>query len=80
MFFAVFVILVTSGQRGKDALFSNLALTKPMLLARVSAISTLMTGIVGIVKNRERSVLVFPATVIGFYLLILSLGEILVPH
>ena len=80
LFFAVFGILVASGQRGGDTFFSNLALTIPMLLAGVSGISALVTGIIGIVKSRERSVLVFLATAIGLFVLIFSLGEILFPH
>ena len=58
----------------------NLALAIPMLLAAVSGVSALVTGIIGIVKSRERSVLVFLATVIGLFVLIFSLGEILFPH
>jgi cytochrome bd-type quinol oxidase subunit 2 len=80
LFFAVFLILVASGQRGGDTFFSNLALTIPMLLAGVSGVSALATGIIGIVKSRERSVLVFLATAIGLFILIFSLGEILFPH
>jgi len=51
-----------------------------MLLAGVSGVSALATGIIGIVKNRERSGLVFLATAIGLFVLIFSLGEILFPH
>jgi len=80
LFFAVFLILVASGQRGGDTFFSNLALTIPMLLAGVSGVSALVTGIIGIVKSRERSVLVFLATAIGLFVLVFSLGEILFPH
>lgn len=80
LFLAVFLILVASGQRGGDTFFSNLALTIPMLLAGVSGVSALVTGIIGIVKSRERSVLVFLATAIGLFVLVFSLGEILFPH
>jgi hypothetical protein len=80
LFLAVFLILVASGQRGGDTFFSNLALTIPGLLAGVFGISAMVTGVIGIVKSRERSILVFLATAIGFYLLLLLLGEILVPH
>jgi len=80
LFLAVFLILVASGQRGGDTFFSNLALTIPMLLAGVSSVSALVTGIIGIVKSRERSVLVFLATAIGLFVLVFSLGEVLFPH
>ena len=80
LFFAVFLILVASGQRGGDTFFSNLTLTIPMMLAWISGISALLTGIIGIVKSRERSILVFVATAIGLLVLAFSLGEILFPH
>jgi len=80
LFVAVLAILVASGQRGGDTFFSNLTLGIPGLLAGVSAVSALVTGIIGIVKSRERSVLVFLATAIGLYILIGALGEILIPH
>jgi hypothetical protein len=80
LFLAVFLILVASGQRGDDTFFSNLALTIPMLIAGVSGISALVTGVISIVKSGERSVLVFLATAIGLYVLIFLLGEILAPH
>ena len=80
LFSAVFGILVASGQRGGDTFFSFTALTIPGLLAGVSAVSALVTGIIGIVKSRERSVLVFLVMAIGLDLLILLLGEFLFPH
>ena len=80
LFVAVCLILVASGQGGGDTFFSNLTCVIPGLLAGVAAVSALVTGLIGIIKNRERSVLVFLATAIGFYLLILVLGEILFPH
>ena len=80
LFVAVCLILVASGQGGGDTLFSNLTLGIPGLLAGVSAVSAFLTGIIGIIRSRERSVLVFLATVIGFYILIAALGEIIFPH
>jgi hypothetical protein len=80
LFSAVFLILVASGQRGGDTFFSFTALTIPGLLAGVSAVSAFLTGIIGIIKSRERSVVVFLATAIGLFLLMLLIGEILIPH
>jgi len=80
LFVAVFLILVASGQRGGDTFFSNLALAIPGLLAGVSAVSAFLTGIIGIVGSRERSIVVFLATAIGLFLLILIIGEIVFPH
>jgi flagellar biosynthesis protein FliQ len=75
-----FQLLVISGQRGGDTFFSNLVLSIPMLLAAISGISAFFTGIIGIIKSKERAVLVFVATIIGLFILVFVLGEFLVPH
>ena len=80
LFFAVFLILIALGQRGGDTFFSNLTLTIPMLLAGVSGLSAMVTGIIGTVLSSERSVLVFLATAIGLAVLIFALGEVIFPH
>ena len=80
LFVAVCLIQVALGQGGGDTFFSNLTLGIPGLLAGVSALSALVTGIIGIVKSRERSALVFLATALGLYMLLVALGEILIPH
>jgi len=79
-FFLVFLLLVASGQRGGDTFFSNLALTIPILLAGISGVSAFLTGIIGIIRSKERSVLVFLATTIGFFVLTFWLAEVLFPH
>ena len=48
--------------------------------AGICGIAAFFTGIISIIKSKERSVLVFLTTVIGFLVLIFVLGEILVPH
>ena len=80
LLFIMFQILVASGQRGGDTFFSNLALSVPMLIAGISGILAFFTGIIGIIKSKDRSVLVFIATVIGFFILFFVLGELLFPH
>jgi len=45
-----------------------------------SAILAFFTGIIGIIKSEERSILVFLTTIFGFLVLLFVLGEILVPH
>jgi hypothetical protein len=75
-----FLLLVASGQRGGETFFSNLVLTIPMLLAGTSGMLAFLTGLVGVIRNRERSLLVFLAMSIGLYVLILCLGEVIFPH
>jgi cytochrome bd-type quinol oxidase subunit 2 len=80
IFFVLFQLLVASGQRGGETFFDNLALTIPILLAGISGVSAFVTGIIGIIKSRERSFLVFLTTTIGFFVLVFCLGEFLFPH
>ena len=84
LFFAVFLIEVASGLRGGDTLDfsdpSQLWPTMPMLLAGVCVFSAMVTGIIGIVKSRERSLFVIIATGVGLFVLMLVLGEFIAPH
>ena len=80
VFFGLFFIFVASGQRGGATFFSNLWLTVPMLLAGISGISAFFTGITGVIKDRERSVLVYLAMLIGLIVLLYCLAEIIFPH
>jgi hypothetical protein len=75
-----FQLLVASGQRGGDTFFSNLTLTIPILLAGISGVLAFLTGIISIIRSRERSVPVFLATTIGFFVLTFCLAEVLFPH
>ena len=78
--FIVFQILVASGQRGGATFFSKLLLSVPILIAAIADISSFFTGIIGIIKSKERSALAFIATIIGFLVLFFVVGELLVPH
>jgi len=80
LFLALFIILVLSGQRGDEAFFSNLLLTVPMLLAGTCGVAAFVTGLIGVIKSKERSILVFLAIFVGFDILVFCLGEFLVPH
>jgi hypothetical protein len=79
------VVHNVSASRGFGAawwrhIFTNLVLSVPMLIAGISGISAFFTGIIGILKSKERSVLVFIAVLIGFFILVFILGEFLFPH
>ena len=80
LFLAMFYLIISFGQRGGDTFFSNLWLTTPILIAGASGILAFITGIISIIKDRERSVIVFLSTALGLFVLIFILGEILVPH
>ena len=78
--FIVFLLFVTAGQRGGETFFSNLLLAVPALTAGISAIASLVAGIIGVARDRERSMLVYAAMVVGLCVLIFTIGEIAFPH
>lgn len=73
-------IISRQGPRIDQTFFDNPAASIPILGAGVSAIAAFITGIIAIWKRKERSILVFAATLIGLLVMLFLLGEILVPH
>jgi uncharacterized membrane protein len=80
LLFITFQLLVASGQRGGDTFLSNLTLSIPILTAGICGIAAFITGIISIIKSKERSVLVFIASIIGLFVLMFVSGEFLAPH
>lgn len=80
LFIALFAILAAYLRDGGETFFSNLRLSLPILLAGLCGIAAFFTGSAGIVFSRERSVLVFLAVLIGLFVLVFFLGEVLFPH
>jgi len=82
--FIVFLIslqlIAASGQRGGETFFSNLALAVPILIAGISGVSAFVTGLVGVIRSGERSIIVYLATAIGLLVLLFCLVEITFPH
>jgi len=79
-FFLVAQLVVASGQEGGETFFDNLYISIPMLLAGISGIMALILGLISIIKSKERSPLVFIATIIGLLILVFLIGEFTVPH
>lgn len=68
-------IVVASGQAGGDTIFDNLYISIPMLLAGLSGIAAFVVGLISIVKSKERSPLVYIATLIGLLIVVFLAGE-----
>ncbi|HLM84256.1 MAG TPA: hypothetical protein VK254_03555 [Candidatus Bathyarchaeia archaeon] len=51
-----------------------------MLLAMLSGVLSFITGLVAIIKQKERALLVYISVAIGALLILLLLGEFLFPH
>jgi hypothetical protein len=80
VFMGVFRINVLLGQRGGDTFFSNPFLTVPILLAGISGIAAFITGLIIIVREKERSISVYLAVAVGIIVLIVALAQIISPH
>lgn len=80
VFFVIFQILVASGQRGGETFLDNIPLSLNGLVFVISGISAFFTGIISIVKGKERSALAFISTIIGLLILIFVIGEFIFPH
>jgi len=56
------------------------ALALTMLTGMASGISAFIIGLIAIIKQKERALLVYGATLIGALLIIFLVGEIIFPH
>ena len=56
------------------------ALALTMLAGMLAGISAFITGLLAIIRQKEKALLVYVATVIGALLILFLIGEILFPH
>lgn len=73
-------IAAWQGPRADETFFSNLAVSIPAVGAAIAAAVGFFIGVVSIWQQKERSVFVYLAVLIGLLVLIFVLGEILTPH
>ena len=62
-----FLILLLGGEKGGATFFSNLKLAIPMLLAGISGVASFISGVISIIKSKERSLSVILATLLGLF-------------
>ena len=72
--------LVIGLEAGNRTFFSNLYAAIPILMSWVSGTLAFFTGIIGIIKGKDHSILLIPAILIGFFVFIFGLGEVISPH
>lgn len=72
------VATVTGG--GGETFFDNLPLGLTMLSAGLAGVAAFVVGLIAVIKQRERSALVYVAMVIGFIVIAFALGEFLGPE
>jgi len=88
VFFVLFILvqIIAAVGRSQGAFDSNslnvFQILIPIIIipAGICGIAAFFTGMISIIKSKDRSVFVFFATAIGFFVLIFLLGEILSPH
>ena len=80
VFLLVFRINVLLGHRGGDTFFSNLFLAIPILLTGISGIAAFITGLISIIREKERSISVYVAVAIGLIVLVVAFAQITSPH
>lgn len=80
LFILLFSIIVSSEMRGDDAFVLLDPLNIPMALALVCAVLSLVTGLIAVIRSKERAISVFISSAIGFYFVFLIAGEFISPH
>lgn len=80
IFFAAFYSLVATGQRGGDTFFGNPWLSGTILPAGGAAVAAATVGLVGVIKQQERSPAVYIAVVLGLLVLAFGIAEVVAPH
>jgi hypothetical protein len=71
---------VPAGKTIPHDIIARPGIALPMLGGFFSGIAAFLCGIIGIIKKKDHSVLIFISTVMGFLVLLWVLAEILFPH
>lgn len=77
---AVFILMVSVGQRGGEEFFDNLWLTVPFLAAYVAAVAAFVLGVAAIVACGERKLSVVGSTIVGLLVTTFGVLEVAFPH
>ena len=78
--FVSFYESVSAGKTIPQDIVMRPGIALSMLAGFISGIAAFLTGIVGIIRKKDYSVLILLSTVIGFLVLLWCLAEILFPH
>ena len=77
--FVSFYDFISAGKTIPQDIIVRPGVALPMLAGMVSGVSTFITGLVSIIRKKERALLVYVATMIGGLLTLFLLGEIFFP-
>jgi len=80
MSFVDFYESVPAGKTIPDDIMVRPGVALPMLAGFVCGIAAFFTGIIGIIKKKDYSILIFLSSAMGFLTLLWCLAEVLFPH
>jgi len=68
------------GQTGGETFSDNWWLAGPAFVAGASALSALVSGVIAMIREHERSISLVLSTLIGLFVTVFVGGELLFPH
>jgi hypothetical protein len=71
---------VSSGSTILEDIANRPALALTMLVGMACGISAFITGLIAIIKQKERSILVYISTIVGFGFILFLSAEFISPH
>jgi len=80
MSFVDFYESVSAGKTIPHDIIIRPGVALPMLAEFVCGMAAFFTGIIGIIRRKDYSVLIFISTTMGFFTLLWCLAEIIFPH
>ncbi len=80
MSFVGFYESIPAGRTILQDIMARPGIALPMLAGLVSGIAAFFTGVIGIIRKKDRSILVFLSAALGFLVLLWCLAEIIFPH
>jgi hypothetical protein len=76
----IFMMFAVGGASGGDSFFDNLWLATPVMLAGVSGVGAAVCGLYALIARHEWSMYVFVAAVIGLFVLLVFVEEVVIGH
>ena len=80
LFFTLHQLISATWHGEGQTFLHKLVFVAPLVLAAISGAAAFFTGIIAIIKSKERSIPVFLTTLMGLFILIFCLGEVIAPH
>ena len=80
LFFTLHRVISATLHGDGNTFLRTIVFVTPLVLAAISGAAAFFTGIIAIIKSKERSIPVFLTTLIGLFILMFCLGEIISPH